>query len=41
MQKIENVQETQSYAKPGHKTVDLIMTAMLVALVFYRHFSEY
>ena len=34
MQKTQNMQDTQSYAKPGIKTLDLIMTAMLVALVF-------
>ena len=34
MQKTQNIQDTQSYAKPGNKTLDLIMTAMLVALVF-------
>src|SRR3954467_9621457 len=34
MQKTQNMQDTQSYTKPGHKTLDLIMTAMLVALVF-------
>ncbi|WP_338448638.1 ECF transporter S component [Niallia oryzisoli] len=26
--------QTQSYVKPGHKTLDLILTSMLVALVF-------
>ena len=34
MQKTQNMPDTQSYAKPGNKTLDLIMTAMLVALVF-------
>ncbi|WP_071396786.1 ECF transporter S component [Bacillus tuaregi] len=35
---MQNMENTQSYAKPGHKTFDLIMTSMLVALVFLSTF---
>lgn len=31
---MQNMQNTQSYSKSGQKTFDLIMTALLVALVF-------
>lgn len=35
---MQNMDNTQSYVKPGHKTIDLIMTAMLIALVFLATF---
>ncbi len=35
---MQNMENTQSYAKTGQKTFDLIMTAMLVALVFLSTF---
>jgi uncharacterized membrane protein len=35
---MQNMESTQSYAKTGQKTTDLIMTAMLIALVFLATF---
>jgi uncharacterized membrane protein len=35
---MQNMENTQSYSKTGQKTLDLIMTAMLVALVFLSTF---
>ena len=35
---MQNMENTQSYAKTGQKTFDLIMTAMLIALVFLSTF---
>ena len=35
---MQNMENTQSYSKTGQKTFDLIMTAMLVALVFLSTF---
>ena len=31
---MQNMESTQSYSKAGQKTFDLVITAMLVALVF-------
>lgn len=35
---MRNMENTQSYSKTGQKTLDLVMTAMLVALVFLSTF---
>ena len=35
---MQNIEKTQGYAKTSQKTLDLIMTAMLVALVFLSTF---
>src|SRR6476646_11746414 len=35
---MQNMEHTQSYSKAGQKTLDLVMTAMLVALVFLSTF---
>jgi uncharacterized membrane protein len=35
---MQNMENTQSYSKAGQKTLDLVMTAMLVALVFLSTF---
>ena len=35
---MQNIENSQSYSKAGQKTLDLVMTAMLVALVFLSTF---